>query len=171
MEASPTGLTASSASTLPALWRLVSLHQRRQLLYAATGARARVGLAPTTSSEASTLWPFLPHHPASSSLPSQALHTWTLPSPSSLPRHGNHDPGSPRGIPRHSRMPVSLAPLPELRLWLLTFLAGSCFLLAGLNLIFLHSFWFILSTLFNKIGYVFSLSIFIFSIPIFPLMV
>lgn len=141
MERVQPGLTASSANTLPALWRLVSLHQRRQLLYTATTGPGQGWQPPHHK-----LWGFYP---------------LTFPSPpprfilAPLPGSSHVDsalsifpstswepwPRWPRRHPRDTQQDAcvlgsSLSSGCER----LTFLAGSCFLLAGLNLIFLHSF-------------------------------
>lgn len=114
MERVQLGLTTFSSNTLPLSEGSVSLHQLRQLLDTTTTGPGQGWQPPP---QALRLLPSdlsLPN-PPSSSLPSviphQAPHTWILPSPTSLPHHGNHNPGGPAGIPKtSSRTRVSLVP-------------------------------------------------------------
>ena len=114
MERVQLGLTTFSSNTLPHLWRLLlSTPAKAAPRHHHHGARSGLA-APTTSSEASTLWPFPPQPPfiltplCDSSPGSSHLDSPPL---TSLPRHGNHDPGGPAGIPKTpSRMRVSLVP-------------------------------------------------------------
>ena len=135
------GLTTSSANTLPLSEGSVSLHQRRQLLYTATTGPGQGWQPPP---QALRLLPPL-------TFPSPPLHFILAPlpgsshldSPLSIFPSTSWEPW-PRWPRRHPQDTQQDACVPSSSLSSgcerLTFLAGSCFLLAGLNIIFLHSF-------------------------------